>query len=77
MGELLVLGPLNVVLSSLSVVVVRSLWSGIELSLPLLLDVQLGSGGLPPSVIVFEEHVVQAHWVGETWLHLGHVRWNI
>lgn len=67
MRKLLLIGPFDIVLGSLSVVVVVSGGLISELLLELDLSAKLLSCGLSPSVIVLEEHVVEmsvwlSHW---------------
>jgi len=74
--ELLVLSPLDVVLGSLLVPMVDG-WPVLQRLLPSELDVEKLSGGLSPSVVVLEEHVVQMEWVGEAWGDVVHVWWHV
>ena len=56
--ELLILGPLNIVLGSFVMIVVIRGWSVSESLLELKLNLKLGPGWLPPPMVVLEEHVV-------------------
>lgn len=77
MRELLILGPLNIVLSSFVMIVMVSSWPVSESLLELELDFKLRSGWLSPPMVVLEEHVVQMQWVLESWGNLVHMWWNV
>jgi hypothetical protein len=59
--ELLLFSPLNIKLSALIVVVVMCVWASIKslLMVNLLGLREPGAGGLSPSVVEIEEHVVK------------------
>lgn len=74
--EFLVLSPLNVIFGTFLVPMIDS-WPVLQSLLPSKLDVQKLSGGLSPSMVMLEEHIVQMEWVRETWGNLVHVWWDV
>jgi len=74
--EFLIFGPLNVVLGTLFVPMIDS-WPVLQSLLPSKLPTKKLSGGLSPSMVMLEEHVVQIEHIRETWCELVHVWWDI
>jgi hypothetical protein len=77
MRELLVLGPFDIILISLIVIVMVGCWSISQSLLELELNSQSLSGWFSPPMVMFKEHVIQVKWVSKTWSNLVHMWWNI
>ena len=75
--EFLIFSPLDVIFGTFIVVVMIGSWPVCQSLLPSKLNIQELSGGLSPSVVVLEEHVVQMEWVTESWRNMVHVWWDI